>query len=81
MRFGVHPKHRHFVANKTQFSARLDALQKMQTQPLDMEKYIEPREDIDKPKGPLKEVKRGLWTDKYLQYLYESLKVRIVEYA
>lgn len=47
----------------------------MQTKPANLKKFVEPKEDIAKPKEPIKEVVQGLWTDKYLQELYESLKV------
>lgn len=47
----------------------------MHTKPVNLARFIEPREDIAKPKGPIKEVKQGLWNDDYLRMLYESLKV------
>lgn len=57
------------------FIFRLEGLHTVQMKPSNIKRFIVSREDIAKPKGPLKEVKQGLWTDKYLQYLYETLKV------
>lgn len=59
---------------------RLDGLHRMQTKPTNLRKYIEPKEDIAKPKEQMKEVAQGLWTDKYLKQLYESLKVSLTNY-
>lgn len=61
--------------NWVYFHFRLEGLHTLQTNPSNIKRFIESREDLTKPKGPLKEVKQGLWTDKYLQSLYESLKV------
>lgn len=57
----------------------MDGLHKMQTKCFNFDKYIQPKDDIAKPKGQIKEVKQGLWSDKYLQFLYESLKVICTE--
>ena len=54
---------------------RLDGLHLMQTKPINLKRYVESRRDLTLPKGPLKEVKQGLLNDKFLQHLYESLKV------
>lgn len=57
---------------------RLDDLHKMPTMPTNLERFTHPKVDITKPKQPTKEVKKGLWTEKFLINLYESLKVIMV---
>ncbi|XP_037052445.1 cilia- and flagella-associated protein 91-like [Bradysia coprophila] len=64
-----------FVSYNTDFEARLEDLHKMPTMPTNLERFTQPKIDITKPKQPVKEVKKGLWTEKFLVNLYESLKV------
>lgn len=40
-----------------------------------IQKYLKPREPLWKPKEEVKETQKGLWTDKFLGQLYDSLKV------
>ncbi|KAG4072263.1 hypothetical protein HA402_004195 [Bradysia odoriphaga] len=64
-----------FVSYNTDFEARLEDLHKMPTMPTNLKRFTQPKIDITKPKQPVKEVKKGLWSEKFLVNLYESLKV------
>jgi len=74
LRFGQHPQQRHYKPHKTAFEARLDNYEKMETKPSNINKYVNPKTDLWKPKEPCKETQRGLWNDRFLKNIYVTLK-------
>lgn len=72
MRFGEHPRQKHFEVFKTYYEPRLNTITHLDVKP-DAEKYINSKEKMWDPKPELKEIMKGLWDDKYLAELYNSL--------
>lgn len=54
---------------------RIKNVEQMQTTPAKLQRFIEPKIDITKPKTPIKEIQPGFCEEEYLQDLYNSLKV------
>lgn len=63
------------ILSKWFLNFRLESMRKHPSSTINCKKFLEERIDLTKPKGPLKEVTRGLNSDKALQALYEDLLV------
>ncbi|KAJ6625051.1 hypothetical protein Bhyg_17169 [Pseudolycoriella hygida] len=61
-------------SSESELRSLLDGLHKMPTMPTNLERFTKPKALISKPKEPIKEVRKGLWTEKFLTHLYTSLK-------
>lgn len=72
MRFGSHPRQKHFEVFQTYFEPRLNSIKKLDAKP-NIEKLLKKQEKIWEPKPELKEVIKGLWNEKFLAELYDSL--------
>lgn len=72
MRFGSHPRQKHFEVFKTYFEPRLNSIAKLDEKP-NIEKFVKKQEKIWEPKSELKEVIKGFWNEKFLAELYDSL--------
>jgi hypothetical protein len=77
LRFGKHPRDKHFEKKKTAFTARLQNLEKMSTHPTssEIEKFMQRKPKLTQPKERYDEIQKGFFTDQNLKSLYESLIV------
>lgn len=68
------PKRRLSPAGATKFES--EYLTQTEYRPVtNIQKYLKPRTPLWKPKEEVKETQKGVWSDKFLGELYESLKV------
>lgn len=75
LRFGTHPRQNHYSTHKSQFEARLEGLERFETKPTNIQRFLKQKEKLWKSKEPSKEVHKGFWSDDFLQKLYSSLTV------
>lgn len=77
LRFGTHPRQKHYSTHKSQFEARLEGLERFETKPTNIQRFLKQKEKLWKSKEPSKEVHKGFWSDDFLQKLYSSLTVNL----
>lgn len=71
------PRRRSSPVDGTKFES--EYLSQTEYRPItNVQKYLKPREPLWKPKEEVKETQKGVWSDKFLGELYESLKVNII---
>uniref|UniRef100_A0A336KT32 Cilia- and flagella-associated protein 91 n=1 Tax=Culicoides sonorensis TaxID=179676 RepID=A0A336KT32_CULSO len=68
------PRRRSSTAFTKQFETSYLAESGQELKTTSIQKYLKPREPLWKPKEEVKETQKGLWTDKFLGQLYDSLK-------